>query len=470
MRFNLALIFTGLVFLFNPVFNMFDFLPDFLGAVLIMLGLSKMYMYNADFEEAKKSAKFLLWISVLKFVLCIWVNSGHREYAMPFTFIIGILEIIYCISMFKALYSGIEYTLMRSDREMHVKTSDDAFTMSFIFIIAAKLLEFVPHITDIFGQDAEYDLSAGASFRMSMAQMKVYVYFVSLVLGLILGLIYVLVISKAWIRLIADKHYAPYLKEKYINYTQTDREAFMESKIKKIYFLFTLSFAFLVDFYIDAVNVFPTFVAVLLLTGALLYLVKYEGTNKITTSIVGVVSLTVSVINYVYLNKVHLGTNYLASVESYNRAEFKYLENDSSVVVSGALSFLECVLVLTLVFMCLFGMKKLFENEKRRVALPMINVAGILASLACLAPVARNILDTFCGHLLATSKDALDFAQNKMFLTNEQTYLSLMQNPDIALYEKASGASYILAFVSVVLSLCVILYMLRMMRFTDGDK
>ena len=55
MRFNLSLIFAGLLFFFNPCVNMLDLLPDFIGAILIITGLSKMYMYNANFEDHSES-------------------------------------------------------------------------------------------------------------------------------------------------------------------------------------------------------------------------------------------------------------------------------------------------------------------------------------------------------------------------------------------------------------------------------
>ena len=99
MRRNLGLIFAGLVFFALPNFNLLDLLPDFIGAILIMWGLSKMYMYDGNFEDAKRSAKFLLWISVLRLVLCFWATSGgRRDYLLPFTFIICVLEAIYMIS------------------------------------------------------------------------------------------------------------------------------------------------------------------------------------------------------------------------------------------------------------------------------------------------------------------------------------------------------------------------------------
>ena len=467
MRFNLSLIFAGLLFFFNPCVNMLDLLPDFIGAILIMTGLSKMYMYNANFEDAKKSAKYLLWISVLKLVLCIWTNSGHRDYTMPFTFITCVLEVIFMISFFKSLYLGVEYTLMRADSEKHVKAVNEAFTMSFIYTIGAKVLEFLPHVTDIAGQNAEFDLSAGASFRMSAAQMKVYVYIACLVFWLILGIIYVFVISKAWIKIIGDKNYAPYLKEKYDSYVELDREAFMASKIGKIYFLVTASFIFFFDFYVDAVNLVPNFIGIILMTGALFYLCKYAKTSKAAVFATGICALTVSVVKYLYMHSVHLGINHIFGVETYNYKEFSLLESKESIYFAAIFALLEFALTTALCFLCFDSIRKLFGNEKRSVALPMLSFAKVLASLAFLSGAVSNVVKTVEGHL-ATNEQVRGYVQNKAYIYSEKAYNDFMKNPLIAQYEKVSSVSYILVFLTAVLCAVCLLYMIRIRRFTDG--
>ncbi len=468
MRFNLALIFSGLLFFFNPTFQMLDVLPDFIGAVLIMFGLSKMYMYNADFDEARKSAKFLLWFSVIKFALCLWTNSGNKDYIMPFTFFMCVLEIIYSIALFKSLYKGIEYTLMRSNLEKHVKHVNEAFTMSFIFVIGAKLLEFAPHITDIFAQDEEFDLSAGASFKMSMAQMKVYVYFVSLVLGLLLGLVYVFVISKTWIKLIGDRQYCSYLNDKYLEYAELDRTAFIEEKIRKIYFLFSLSFVFFIDFYIEGINIFPSPVGHLLLICTLLYLSKHSNAKKGLVLSVGIPAVVMSCINYVYMNRVWLGTYYNTN-QSYNKEVFPFLESKGSVIAAGLLSFAEAALAIALMIMCLAAMKPLFEKEKRSVAVPMLKFSGLFACAAFVAPTIRNVLLTLEGHLSTDVRVGI-FADSLDKVTAASIEKMCMEYPKINLYYNLITTKPLVALGTALLCIIAILYMLRMMSFTDGER
>lgn len=469
MRKNLGLIFTGLIFFALPNFNLLDIMPDFIGAALIMSGLSKMYMYDGNFEDAKRSAKFLLWISVLRLVLCFWTNSGgRRDYLLPFTFIVCVLEAIYMISLFKGLYLGLEYTLMRADSERLVKKTNEAFTMSFIFVIVSRVLEFAPQICEIYAQDAELDLSSGASFKMSMAQMKMYVLGVCLVCSLILGIIYLVLTADAWIRIISDKNYAPFLKEKYQNYLSDFRDEYVASKIEFVYFLFTLSFVFFFDFYIDGINIIPSLPGILLVTGACGYLLGLLSQKKLPLFALSAVTLICSCINYLFMNRVHLGINYLNSVETYNYKEFPFLESKSVVQAAAVLSVLELFLMSVLVLYCISKMTKLFEKEKRTVAIPMLKFLRFPAILTLLSGAVLKVSRTLEGHF-ATNSAVSDYVKNKMRITSEAEYLGYMENPHILQYERISSLSYTLSFVTVILAIICVLYLFRIRRFTDGE-
>lgn len=466
MRFNLSLIFAGLIFFFNPNYNMFDILPDFIGSILIMTGLSKMYVYDENFESARKSARFLLWISILRFALTLWANSGNRDYIIGFTFIFCVLETIFMIAMFRGLYLGLEYTLMRSDCERHTKLVSEAFTMSFIFTIAAKFLEFAPNICDIFKQDNELDLSAGASFRMSMAQMKVYVLGVCLVCGLIIGIIYLFVTAKAWVKIIADKNYAPYLKSRFEHYVATDRDAYIARKIEKIYFLVTFAFVFFFDFCIDGINLLPSVIGIALLLAAHLYLSCINGHGKKLVLIIAGIAALGSVINYIYMTRVHLGINYVYSVSTYYMQEFPLLESNLSVVLASVLAQIELGSTGMLLILVISHIKKVFRQERRTVAVPMLTFVTVPGICALVLSAARNVFTTLEGYL-ATNGYVRSYVQNKMYITSEENYRTYLENPLIARYEAISMISYVLAFVAAAFVLISSLYMLRIRRFTD---
>ena len=468
MRRYTGLIFAGLVFLAFPNFNLLDATPDFIGTILIMLGLSKLRTFDGNFMDAYRSAKYLTWISVLRLIFCVWANGGHRDYVMPFTFIICVLEMIFMISLFRNIYLGLDYTLMRADCEKHLKNSSEAFTMAFIFTIASRVLEFAPHICDILKLDAELSISGDVSSMMSVAQMKSYILAACLVFNSLLGLIFLVITAKAWFGISLDKKYALFLKEKYENYLVTEREKHLASCINRTYFLMTLAIAFVFNFYIDGVNFIPTAMTFVLMFFATISLSGFaEKRRNLLLFIVCLLGVAASCLGYIFMTKVHFGMNYLYASESFNSLEFSLLEGKSSVTTAVILSAFEFIMLFLVIFICTKQMQSVFAREKRSVAVPMLGFVRILMSLACLAGGVRNVLTTIEGHL-ATNSYVLEYIRNKTVMT-KQSYDTYIQSPLVTNYEAVSSAAYASAFIAAALMLICVLYMFRIRRFTDGD-
>lgn len=467
MKKNLVLITLGIIFFFNPAFNLFDILPDFIGAILIMSGLSKMSFFDGNFKDAKRSAKFLLWISLLRFVFCVFVNSSHRDYALPLTFVVCVLEIMYMLSFFRNLYLGAEYTLMRADCEKYVKYTNEAYAMSFLFTVSVKLLEFAPQITEIAKQEAELDLSHGATFKMPMAQLKIYLLFICMVCALILGILFVVYTLKAFAKLISSKEYCAFLKQKFDDFLQTDRDVYVENRLAAALFLVTFSFVFLFDFYIDAVNVLPSAVGIITVFAVNVTVKRLD--NKKINPVVFLACLISSVLCYLFMMRVHFGINYIYSVESFNYSEYPLLQHSRSVLYAGVFSLVECIFTIVLLFACFDNVKGLLKNNNRKNISGMFNVIKIPSVLLCICSFARKISTTLEGHI-ATNSDVANYVKNKAYILNKQNYEMFMQNESIRLYEKVSTVSYVLAIASVVFALVCILYLFRIRRFCGVDN
>ena len=466
MKSRLILIFIGLVFFFNPNFYMFDILPDFVGAVLIMTALSAFVYFDGNFETAHKSAKYLLWFSILKTALCMWCMGGHRDYIMPFTFIFAVLETIFMISMFRSLYLGAEYTLMRSGSDRTPKAVNEAFTMSFIFTIASRLLEFIPQIADIAAQDAELDLSHKASFKMPMAQLKMYLLGACLVCGVILGIIYLVMTAKAWIGLACDQKYNSFVKEKYENFLKEEREVFVTRRLSLAYLLITVSVLFIPDFYVDAVNLIPSVVTVILSFSAAVVVNKLMG--KRTGVLLVLSGLTVTLITALYMSRVRLGINYICSVETFNRQEFTLLESTTSVVYSGVMCLAEAIIVFLSINYALSCFKKCFMAEKRKNVLGRITICRILTVLSLTALAFSRVLTCVCGHL-SSHPPVTEYVKNKAFITSGVVYQQMMANEFILRYEKFVSLQSAMSLVSLLMVLLLALVLVNMKRATEGN-
>ena len=438
---------------------MFDILPDFIGAVLIMTALSAFVYFDGNFETAHKSAKYLLWFSILKTALCMWCMGGHRDYIMPFTFIFAVLETIFMISMFRSLYLGAEYTLMRSSSDRTPKAVNEAFTMSFIFTIASRLLEFIPQIADIAAQDAELDLSP-------MAQLKMYLLGACLVCGIILGVIYLVMTAKAWIGLACDKKYNSFLKEKYENFLRDEREVFVTRRLSFAYLLITVSVLFIPDFYVDAINLIPSVVTVILSFSAAVVVNKLMG--KRTGVLLVLSGLTVTLITALYMSRVRLGINYICSVETFNRQEFTLLESTKSVVYAGVLSFAEAIIVFLSINYALSCFKKCFMAEKRKNVLGRITLCRFLSALSLITLAFSRVLTCVCGHL-SSHPPVTEYVKNKAFITSGAVYEQMMENEFILRYENFVSLQSAMSLVSLLMVLLLAVVLVNMKRATEGN-
>ena len=469
MRLYLGLVFAGLTFFALPNFNLLDITPDFIGAILILIGLSKVCAFDDNFKDARKGAKYLLWISVLRLVLCVWANGGHRDYIMPFTFILCVLELIFMISTFRNLYLGLEYTLSRSDCERHLKNTSEAFTMSFLFAIVSRLLEFAPQICDILKVDSELSLSDNVSTMTNIAQMKTYILGTCLVCSLIVGIIYLFITAKAWFGVIADKKYSSFLKEKYDNYLVTEREKHLSLAIERTYLLLVPSVLFVFNFFIDGINIIPTIISAILLFSCVLSLSGFaQKSRKVISSLLCIGCIAATFVSYAFMTKIHFGINFLYASESFNSEQFVLLESKMSVFASAVISLVECILLCLLVYVCTKQMSDLFAREKRTVAVPMVGFFRVMVVLSVISSGVRNVLTTLEGHL-ATNTYVLEYIRNKTVMT-KQVYDAYIQNPLVTEYEAVSTAAYVSSFVSAALVLISVLYIFRLRRFTEGDN
>ena len=287
-------------------------------------------------------------------------------------------------------------------------------------------------------------------------------------LSTILGLVFICVTAKNFFGIIRDKKYAEFLKEKVDNFLETEREKHLSSVIVKAYFFFTLSLVFIFNFYIDGINILPSVLIPVLLVCAIISLGRFSGKNILLPILTGVVLAIVASAGYVFMTKVHFGRNYIYANESFGSYEFTKLESMAAINEACVFAIAELVLTCILVFMCLSRMGDIFEREKRKVALPMLKVAFIPVSLACLTEAGRKILTVIETHL-ATNDDVLGYIRNKATIKSIDVYNEYMQNPLIVNFEKVSGAAYYCAFISAILVLASIVYMLRIRRFTDGE-
>ncbi len=105
----------GILFLLNPNVNVVDFLPDFIGCLLILSGLSYMRDISDSLEEARLNFLRLFWVSlshVPAFVIMIMISATYmseKTSILVFAFVYAVIEFVLVNNALNSLIDGFVY-------------------------------------------------------------------------------------------------------------------------------------------------------------------------------------------------------------------------------------------------------------------------------------------------------------------------------------------------------------------------
>lgn len=313
-----GLIFTGFIFFLNFNVGIVDFLPDFIGCLLILAGLSKLRDIDGRFDYAFRLTSYMTGFFAVKAV----VSLVQQNYTLPFTFISSVVETIYLIFLFTNIFGAIEYTAQRhggtflegyvpvriKDKktgkvttvQKHVSFSNNASIMAFIFSIAKGVLVFIPESIELMTHTDELDLSYNAS-RFSAAIAKPPVMLFCYLVITIAAICFVIIVGSYFRKIRADKAYISSLCEMYDRDVRPNVKMFITRSLVVINALIVIALLTLPDFKIEYFNVLPNVISYVLLIFAFVMISKYADTSRIPCIVSLAMASCVSVFNTWYL-------------------------------------------------------------------------------------------------------------------------------------------------------------------------
>ena len=116
-----AFLVLATVFLTNPTVNIFDYLPDVIGYLIIACALSYLRYRAPFFEEARRAFLWLGAVSAAKipsYIIMVYVrgqNVGDNDIKSLFTFVFTVIETVLLINALKNLFDALSYLGQRSD-------------------------------------------------------------------------------------------------------------------------------------------------------------------------------------------------------------------------------------------------------------------------------------------------------------------------------------------------------------------
>ncbi len=297
MRFPLIL--CGFIFIVSPDISIFDFLPDVIGWFLIVLGITPLADIEMRAEDAKVLALRMMLFSAVKTVLSLFTFRFGTADMLLVTFSYSLVELITVIPFTTNLYTAIDFSSMRLGVKLDSDKINSVRWFTYVFFFLKNAFAFLPATVAFFDTESTGELSATTwfiDFEAAMRVLMVLAFFLSVVLS-VAGICY---ISPFFARLNKNK-------ELIIAMRQCREETVLSKPnvmIKKntgfvlTYFSFALLFFF--DFYLDSIDVLPTFVGFFLVMIAAFFMKKRMGVKATALTVVSLTGFAVSLLTAVY--------------------------------------------------------------------------------------------------------------------------------------------------------------------------
>lgn len=270
-----GLIAAGFVILFNPVFNIIDLLPDFIGVLLIYAGLTKTATLNEDVASARKKMLYLALVDIAKLICIGFLNEQDGTRYLMFATIFGVLECICFIPAVCDLFIGVEHLGMTYDSASVNRTyrgkgksgavreySDTAKKVAIAFYIFRNFMALAPELTEL----QAYEHSGFVDPRVvNYSMLKMSLHTLSAFFVLIFSVIYLQKTVGFWISVKRDRPFCDALQSKYGSFIEANKYYLSAVKMGGIFTAMTVASLSVYTMAPNNMWVFPTALCALII-------------------------------------------------------------------------------------------------------------------------------------------------------------------------------------------------------------
>lgn len=407
-------LYIGFLFLFNPNITVIDLLPDFVGYMLICMGIYRLCDLGGKLTEAYEAFKKMALVDAGKILAVLWIFGmsvpGERNTSiLLWTFIFSIIELIILLPAYTKLFAGLTELGYRYPSDalfgMRKKGSrtDSMRNLTYVFVAAKAVLTFLPELADLSNYSYDETTAGFANIYRYIGIIR----FLAIVPVAVLGVVWLICSIYYFHRITADKRLMTSLEGKYEDEVLTKKGIFVRRGYKTFMLIFTVALVLTVDLRLDDVNMIPDFLSALLLLIAILTLRKYCGKKVAGIVLLSVgllfVSVAADILEYKFFDMYY----YTAIIKS-DEVRRAYV---TMSVVSGAKSLISVGVVAAICGMLsgsitehtgyVLGMEREGEREKTMIS----NLHGELKNGLKLAVVvfALYAVSDICFNIFAPS-------------------------------------------------------------------
>lgn len=282
---------AGCLFLFNPVVSIFDFLPDFIGLLLIYRGLFTPSFCTEKLRDARNCLWKLAIITAARIASLLFLPGKTDSFTLLLVFSFGVLEAIWTIPCILSMFDGfydlgrrfdsrsvfaprVNKKAQRTNGEVkYTETAEKLKTYSILFFIVKTAATILPELTAL---DVDYNLSENAKYGVSVAILKPYFYILGVIVTLVFGIIWLVRILRYMIGMMRDVPLTDGIRQYYDETVASDAGFVAAIRMKNVLLMFMLSAVALFPLQFDGVSVLPSVIFAAVIVLALRVLHSYD--------------------------------------------------------------------------------------------------------------------------------------------------------------------------------------------------
>lgn len=288
-----------MIFLFSPDISMFDLAPDVIGWFLITLGLVRLSDIEMRAEDAKQSAKRMMLFSAVKLVISLFSLRFSSSDLLLASFCYAIVEMITVIPFVNNLFTSLDYTAMRVDASLDSDKLNMAKWYLYVFFTVKNAIAVLPATVALFDSSVTGDYSENTWFIDFDAVMRTLI-LVAFLISLLTTVVMLVYFIPFWTRLARDRS----LNGRMLEHRRETVLSVPARMVKKntafVFSMFIPAVVFFFDFYIDGIDVLPTFVGFALAVAGGLYAKRYMGLSCTALIVTSAMGTAVSLASFVY--------------------------------------------------------------------------------------------------------------------------------------------------------------------------
>lgn len=259
-----GLILAGFILLFNPVINVYDVIPDLVGFLLIVAGLTKLSYFLDDIERSHKMFRNLVFVELAKlaaiFVISFAAPAEKGSLRVLFAFVFGFAEALMFAYAVVKLFDGLSSAVVKyggsrffdtvgKKQKTRSERTRNYIIFFYTFRCAATL---VPELTELEMYDHIGEVSA---FSRPLSYYKPALYVLLSIAVLVLAVVYIVKISRYFAYISRDAQFNQSFLREYTEAQKTRSMFFLSHRMMKSLLFFTIAVFTTYMLLIDDVNI-----------------------------------------------------------------------------------------------------------------------------------------------------------------------------------------------------------------------